>query len=310
MSESLSRRNMLSLLAGGSAAFLAGGTSADEPKPLLPKFILASALYGTMDLDTILGEVSKISAEHIDIWPKVHGNQREQIKEMGEDAFAALLKKHAVKLGVSTSYALGPFGLKDELNFLKKFGGSVIVTGTPAGDVASDGIKPAMKSFLEKMKPHADAAGESGVVIALENHAKALLNTPDSLRAFADLNRSPALGIAFAPHHLHPWAAEIPALINDLGKANLAFFYAQEHGKGFMEKLAKADEMQQMPGFGGGLDYVPIFSALKKIGYAGFIEIFMHPTPRGVPILPTASEITAAINTSRAYLEKCAQTAQ
>jgi len=310
MSEMLSRRNMLSLLAAGSASLFARDALSDEQKSFVPKYILASALYGTMDLNTILAEVSKISAEHIDIWPKVHGNQREQIKEMGEDAFAALLKKHAVKLGVSTSYGLGPFGLKDELNFVKKFGGSAIVTGTPGGDVASDNIKAAMKSFLEKMKPHADAAGESGLMIALENHAKALLNTPDSLRAFADLNRSPALGVAFAPHHLHPWVAEVPALINDLGKANLAFVYAQEHGKGFMEKLAKADEMKQMPGFGGGLDYVPIFSALKKIGYAGFIEIFMHPTSRGVPILPTAPEITAAINTSRAYLEKCAQAAQ
>lgn len=310
MHSPLSRRHALSLLASGLGMALVESSSAADEKAFKPKYILASAMYGTMPLDTILGEVSKVSAEHIDIWPLKHGNQREQIKEMGDDAFGELLKKHTVKLGVSTCYALGPFGLKDELKFVKKFGGNLIVTGTPGGDVASSEMKPAMKSFLEKMKPHADAAAELGLVIALENHSKALLNTPESLRAFADLNRSPALGVAFAPHHLHPWAAEIPMLIRDLGKPNVAFFYAQEHGKGFLEKLPKAEEMQQMPGFGGGLDYTPLFSALKKIEYSGFIEIFMHPTPRGIPILPTALEITAAINTSRAYLEKCAQAAQ
>ena len=31
----------------------------------------------------------------------------------------------------------------------------------------------------------------------------------------------------------------------------------------------------------------------------------MHPTPRGIPILPTVGEITAAVNKSRAYLDKC-----
>ena len=63
--------------------------------------------------------------------------------------------------------------------------------------------------------------------------------------------------------------------------------------------------MQQMPGFGGGLDYKPIVKALRDIDYKGYVEIFMHPVPRGIPILPTAAEITAAINKSRAYISKC-----
>ena len=71
------------------------------------------------------------------------------------------------------------------------------------------------------------------------------------------------------------------------------------------EKAPKAIEMQQMPGFGGGLDYKPIVKAFKEIHYTGYCEIFMHPVPRGVPILPTAKEISAAINKSRAYIEAC-----
>jgi hypothetical protein len=44
---------------------------------------------------------------------------------------------------------------------------------------------------------------------------------------------------------------------------------------------------------------------LADIHYQGWTEIFMHPVPRGIPILPTAAEVTAEINRSRAYLEKC-----
>ena len=81
--------------------------------------------------------------------------------------------------------------------------------------------------------------------------------------------------------------------------------YFQEHSKGIYEKTPKDIEMQQLPGYGGGLDYRPIVSALRDIRYNGLVEIFMHPVPRGIPILPTASEITAAVNKSRRYIDKC-----
>jgi sugar phosphate isomerase/epimerase len=80
--------------------------------------------------------------------------------------------------------------------------------------------------------------------------------------------------------------------------------YFQEHSEGMMKKTSKEIEMQQLPGL-GPLDYRPIVKALRDIGYTGYVEIFMHPTPRGIPILPTVAEITAAINKSRAYVEKC-----
>jgi sugar phosphate isomerase/epimerase len=62
------------------------------------------------------------------------------------------------------------------------------------------------------------------------------------------------------------------------------------------------EEIQQMPGR-GKLDFKPLFAALGKIGFTGPTEIFMHHTPRGIPILPTAPEVTAEINRSRAYLD-------
>lgn len=298
------RRQFLQSLAVVAAAPVVSLAARGETFRL--RYILSSALYGEMPLAVILPEVTKTGCEAIDIWCRVHGNQREQVTEMGDEAFAGMLKQHRVKLGVSTRYPLGPTGLQDEMKWMQKFGGGIIVTGSkgpkePTGSAAKAGVR----DLLELMKPHVARAEETGVTIALENHDNQLLFHPDSLRYFAELNRSPRLGIALAPHHLHRWPEQIPALIRDLGASQIPFMYFQEHSEGIRQKAPKEVEMRQLPGFGGGLDYRPIVKALSEIRYGGYVEIFMHPTPRGIPILPTAGEITAAINRSRDYIEKC-----
>ena len=287
------RRRFIQTLGPAACVPLLVGASV----PFRLNYVLSSAMYGEMPLAVILPEVARTGCGAIDIWCRVHGNQREQIDEMGDAAFGALLKLHSVKLGVSTRYPFGPFGLGDEMVWMKQFGGGVIVTGSggprePKGAEA----KAAVLTFLERMKPHVARAEETGITIAIENHAGQFLYHPDSLKYFAEHNRSDHLGIALAFHHLHPWAQEIPDLIQVLGNRQLPFIYFQEHSAGIQSKVPKEVEMRQMPGFGGGLDYKPIVKVLREIEYSGLVEIFMHPTPRGIPILPTVREIAAAMN--------------
>jgi len=272
------------------------------------RYVLNSAMFGEMPLADILPEIKKVGAESIDIWRKVHGNQREQITEMGDTACKALLKKHDAKISMSTCYPLGPTGLQEEMVWLQQYGGKIIVTGSgkyPDSEPSGTAAKAQVKVMLEELKPHVAKAEEAGITIALENHIRQCLHHPDSLRYFAEFNKSPNLGIAFAPHHLHQWESDIPQLIRDLGDANIPFMYFQEHSPGIFEKQPMEIEMQQLPGFGGGLDYRLVVSALRDIKYTGLVEIFMHPVPRGIPILPTIKEITAAINKSRDYIEEC-----
>jgi sugar phosphate isomerase/epimerase len=80
--------------------------------------------------------------------------------------------------------------------------------------------------------------------------------------------------------------------------------YFQEHSAGIFKKASKEEELQQMAGR-GKLDYRPIVKALRDIRFNGQVELFMHPTPRGIPVMPTTPEVTALINESRAYVEKC-----
>ena len=304
----MNRRNACKAI--GSALICSGfpALKAAREQSFKLNYTLSSALFGEMPLDLILPEIARAGCGSIDIWRLRHGNQREQIADMGDVACKALLEKHQARISVSTCYPLGPLGLQEEMVWLQQYGGSIIVTGSgryPDTDPVGSAAKAQVKTMLEKLKPHVAKAEETGITIALENHSKQLLYHPDALRYFAEFNKSPNLGVAFAPHHLHDFESEIPSLIRDLGNGNIPFMYFQEHSPGIFEKAPKEIEMQQLPGYGGGLDYRLVVAALRDMNYTGLVEIFMHPVPRGIPILPTVKQITAAINKSRDYIEQC-----
>lgn len=301
----MNRRHACRLL--GSSLVVPSVIRAAAAEGFSIRYVLSSALYGDLPLDEVLGEVTKSGAESVDIWRKVHATHREQIEAMGDEAFQALLKKHGTTLSISTCYPLGPFKQDDEMRWVKKNGGRMTVCGSGKmgdADVSGSEAKAQVSAFFEKLKPHYELAEELGVTMAIENHKNSMLSSPDSIRYFAELNPSKAVGIAFAPHHLHDAVDQIPSLIRHCGKANLPFVYFQEYHLSSKQQMPKEEELKQLPGF-GSLDYVPIVAALKEIGFDGVAEIFMHPTPRGVPMLPTAGAITEKVNESRAYIEQC-----
>ncbi len=261
-------------------------------------------MYGRMKLADVLGEVGRTGAEYIDIWPEGHANHREQIEAMGRQEFATMLKQHRARLGILTHYDLGPFKLRDEMQFARELGASILICGSKGPrNLRGQALKTAVREFIEAMKPHLAVAEPLGITIGIENHSNSLINSADSIRWFGELASSAGLGIALAPYHLPQEAELIAGLITGLDR-RLVHFYGWQHGMGCMEKLPKEQELLQMPGR-GKLDFVPIVAALKKINYNGWTEIFMHPVPRGIPILPTAQEVTAEINRSRLYLENC-----
>jgi sugar phosphate isomerase/epimerase len=304
--KTIDRRDFLSASIA-TAASLATPTFAFAAPNLQLKYILGSCMYGYTVVDDIVPEVAKVGATALDIWPNVHGNQREQLDEMGEEKFAALLKKHDVTLGCITQYKLGPFGLQREMQLAQRLGCKMIVCGgSGPKNLKGQELKAAVGAFIEKLKPHLAVAEETGVTIAIENHGNNLIDSPDSLKWLAELRTSKNLGIAFAPYHLEQDEKLQSSLIRTLGDS-IAMFYAWQHGMGCHVKLPKEQELLQMPGR-GDLDFVPLFAALQDIQYDGWTEIFMHPVPRGIPILETTTEVTAEINRSREYITKCLNT--
>jgi sugar phosphate isomerase/epimerase len=267
------------------------------------RYLLSSSMYGTLKLDEILPEVAKTGATHLDIWPLKHGDQREQAKAMGDEAFGALLAKHNVKLGCSTRYDLGPLKLAGEMKWGAQFGCKTFVCGGhgPKG-LKGDDLRAAVKKFAEEMKPHCAVAESLGARIAVENHGNGLMESPESIRWLVEFAPSPVLGIALAPYHLPQDEPELAALIRECGE-RLEVFYAWQFGKGCTKVQPKEDELMQMPGR-GTLDFGPLVGALREIDFKGWTSIFMHPTPRGIPIVEGgAGAVTAEINHARTYLD-------
>jgi len=298
-----SRREFLKTSAATGVTALAGSNLAlGKDQKRRPKYILGSCMYGYTKLAEIVPEVNKVGASAIDIWPKVHGNQREQLDEMGEEKFATLLKSQGVTLGCITQYKLGPFGIQNEMRMAKRLGCSTIVCGGrgPKGLKGKE-LKAAVGKFLEQMKPHLAVAEETGVTIAVENHGNNLIESPDSMKWLADLRPSKNIAIAFAPYHLPQDEKLLADLIRSL-EGRIEMFYAWQHGMGCHKKLPKEQALLQMPGR-GKFDFGPLLAALDDIKYDRWKEIFMHPVPRGIPILETTPAVTAEINRSRKYLE-------
>ncbi|MGV3661064.1 MAG: sugar phosphate isomerase/epimerase family protein [Prosthecobacter sp.] len=294
------RRFVQSLSALAAAPAFAAETAA----PWKLNYMLASSMYGDLPLPEILPEVKKTGATAIELWPRKHGTQREEMDDIGHDVFADLLKSHGVGFGGTTRYDLGPFKLAEEIAIVKKLGGTFIVTGGKGEwkKVTPEQLKANVKDFVEKMKPHAALAAENGVTIGIENHINNLIDKPDSLKWLADgIRNMPGIGIALAPFHL----PQDPALLADLIRhidQKMTLFYAWEHGRGSSKPMPKEEELQQMPGR-GPLNWHPLIVALKEINFTGPTEIFMHPTPRGIPILPTVAETTAEIVRARQHLD-------
>lgn len=310
-SQSFDRRRFNRYVLGTAAASTLSSFVTDRPlfaeeQTFKFRYIVGSSMYGYTDVAEIMPEVPKVGATALDIWPKVHGNQREQLDELGEEKFAALLKQHDITLGCITQYALGPFGIQAEMRLAKRFGCPTIVCGGkgPVGLKGAE-LKAAVGRFVEQMKPHLAIAEETGVTIAIENHGNNLIDSPDSLKWLVELRSSEHLAVALAPYHLPQDEKLIGDLIRTLGDG-IVMFYAWQHGMGCHEKLPKEQELLQMPGR-GDLDFVPLVAALRDINYRGWTEIFMHPVPRGLPILDSTPGVTAEINRSRDYLTQCLQ---
>lgn len=268
------------------------------------RYIVGSCMYGKMELAEVLCNVHNCGAEYIDIWCGPHANHREQIDKTGHRVFMEMLSRHRVGLGIISRYDLGPLKLDDEMRIAKSLGARMIICSSRGPkNLKGNALKHAVKDFLESMKPHLVLAEKLGITIGIENHSNSLISSPDSIRYFGELSHSKNIGIALAPYHLRQDPRMIADLIEGL-KDRLVHFYAWQHGKGCTEKLPKEQELLQMPGR-GSLDFKPILAALKKTGYKGWTEIFMHPVPRGIPILPTADAVTAEINQARRYLEQC-----
>jgi len=248
----------------------------------------SSVQYVPLPIERVCERIARLGFEAIDIWgPLFKCTHLDEIITGGGAArLKALLAKHKLKLCAFSLYR-GDYPKSMEL--LGAAGGGVAIRGSEKPCTPAE-LTATMKGFLERLKPQADLAEQHNAYLAIENHGHALLDSMDSIKAFTDLNRHPRVGIALAPYHLQAGKMNVEEAIAACGK-QLLFFYAWQHGRG----------TDQLPGH-GPTDFTPWLAALAKIGYAGYVNPFMHGEVE-------AEAMSTALAKSRDYLRACYQKA-
>jgi len=277
-----SRRRFLKTI-GLCAAAGAVRPAVAATTPWQMRLATSSIQFKQLSLEEVCAQIGKLGFEAIDIWDKFDGCPHlEQAEKLGGDGLRELLAKHNLKLSAFTVYASS---YERYAELLGNAGGGVAVRASEYGAFKPEEISSRMKQFIEKLKPLTELAEKHNGYVAIENHDNALMNTPDSFKAFVDLNQSPRLGIALAPYHLQAINASVPEVIRICGK-QLFFFYAWQKAEGF----------NQFPGHGPA-DCKPWLDALADIHYGRHVNPFMHGHP-------PAEQMVAALAKSRDYLKQ------
>lgn len=285
-SPPIERREFLAAASGVATGMIAPSVLAGERKT--PAWTMrqstSSIHYAHLPIEQACAQIAKLGFEGVDVWSAHAGcpHLDDVQKRLGPDGLAALLAETKLKLFAFSVYS---GGYRRYAELLGKAGGGVAVRGS-SGPCKPAELVARMKAFLESLKSDVELAEKHNSLLAIENHGHALLHSLDSFKAFADLNRSPHLGIALAPYHLQAAGESVEKAIEISGR-QLFFFYAWQRAGG----------ARQLPGHGPA-DFTPWIAALAKVKYRGYVNSFMHGELK-------TDAMSAALAKSRTYLKEC-----
>lgn len=292
--ETTTRRSFLRTAALPLSAMAFPGLAARAavaPPPWQMRLAFSSVMLAERPIEEVCERAAKLGFEAIDIWSPFDRCKHlaDVSQRLGPEGLKELLEHHRLALASFTTY-----GSKTDsgrfpqfADFIAKSGGGIVVRESQYIDSPPENLTAAMRAFFGNLKPQIELAAASKVRLAIENHSGALLNSPDSFKAFLDLNPAPQhVGIGIAPYHLQGIKAPVDEIIRLVGN-QLLFFYAWQTGQG----------IRQFPGH-GPLDFVPILKALADIRYAGFVNPFMHGNLE-------PDDLANAITESRNHLIDC-----
>ena len=269
---------------------LSGPARAAQDAAWRMRLVLSSVMFAELPIEDVCARAAKLGFEAIDIWCPFDRCKHlsDVATRLGPDGLKQLLATHKLALGSFTTYSTPSeaVGFPAYADFIGKFGGGVVVRESQYIHVKPEDLTAKMREFFEKLKPQIELAAQAKVRLAIENHGDALLGSPDSFKAFVDLNPAPEhVGVGVAPYHLQGIKASVEEVVRIAG-SQLLFFYAWQ----------KADGINQLPGHGPA-DFVPWLKALAKINYQGCISPFMHGNMK-------PEELTAGLTKACAYLQE------
>jgi sugar phosphate isomerase/epimerase len=165
------------------------------------------------------------------------------------------------------------------VNFCADLGGKIIVVGSPKQRQVAEVTRyeEAWQWAAETFRDSVKRAEDRGVTICFEPLAPAetnFVNTAAEGIRFAQQFKSPAMKVILDVKAMCSEEKAIPQIIRE-SRGEFAYFHAN-------------DRNLKGPGF-GDVDFTPIASALREVGYDGYVSVEVFKFEEGAEIIATKS---------------------
>lgn len=260
------------------------------------KFGICNEIFQNWSLADAMSYAKKAGYDGIEIAPftlakyvtEIPGPERARIRELAARTGIEISGIHWVLVQAEGMYLNYPDAevrrrtanyFVELVDFCADLGGRIIVVGSPKQRNVMDGVIPeqawawATDTFRESVK----RAEDRGVTICFEPLAPSetnFVNTAAEGIRFAKQFNSRAMKIILDVKAMCSEAKEIPQIIRE-SRGEFAYFHAN-------------DRNLKGPGF-GDVDFKPIASALREVGYDGYVSVEVFKFEEGPEAIATRS---------------------
>ena len=255
------------------------------------EYFASSVAFSELSFAEACAALRATGVNEVDIWSVLNRctHLPPQDKHPDLDGIERTLAEHQLTCRVISAYGKGSDEMvMARLDHLVSLGGKVLVRASGPEDLS-------VAEFAQSFMPFVRRAEELGVQIGIENHRGSTINSIASMRELLARIESPALGIAFAPIHVHMAQESIPEAIHAVA-GRIAHCYAWDWGPTADE--FQKDTQEQLPGT-GVIDFHAMFRALHDTGYQGPLCIFANGLE-----LERTSDAIIALQSGRSYCQQ------
>ncbi len=254
-------------------------------------YFASSVAFAERPFAEACAALREIGCNEVDIWSVANWCEHLPPADVNPDLESAkgTLAAHQLSCRAISAYGKDSDAmLLARLEHLAALGGQTLVRGSGPEDMT-------VADFARAFMPFVRRAEELGVQIGIENHRGSVINSVASMRELLARVESPALGIAFAPIHVHIAGEDIAEAIHAVAD-RIALCYAWDWGP-TADKNWK-DPQEQVPGT-GVIDFHAMFRALHEIGYRDPLCLFAHGLE-----YERSEDAVVALRSGRAYCQQ------
>lgn len=267
------------------------------------KFAICNEIYQDWKIEDAIQHAARTGYDAIEIAPftvgpyvhEVPAVRRAAIRDAAARAGIAISGIHWVLVKAEGMHLTHPDPevrrrtrryMTDLVDFCADLGGRFIVVGSPKQRNVLEGVsyEQAWQWAAEAFEDAVKRAEDRGAVICFEPLAPAetnFVNTAEEAIRFIEPFGSPAMKIILDVKAMCAMGKPIPDIIRE-SRGHFAYFHAN-------------DANLKGPGF-GDVDFVPIFAALREVGYDGYVSVEVFKFEEGPDAIATRS---------LAYMKEC-----